>query len=138
MKGRLLISLLLINIAFGLGQAQSKAISELLRTYTNQGATAGNAEQGELLWQKKFSAAGEFSSRSCTSCHTKDLTQSGNHIKTNKTIEPMSPSVNSQRLTDIKKIEKWFKRNCKWTIGRECTSQEKTNILTYIENETRF
>ncbi|MEA3244387.1 MAG: DUF1924 domain-containing protein, partial [Pseudomonadota bacterium] len=34
---------------------------------------------------------------------------------------------------DGKKIEKWFKRNCKWTLGRECTAQEKADFLAYID-----
>ena len=44
----------------------------------------------------------------------------------------MAPSVNPKRLTDRSKIEKWFKRNCKWTLGRECTPQEKGDILTFL------
>ena len=31
-----------------------------------------------------------------------------------------------------KKIEKWFKRNCKEAWGRECTAQEKADFLTYL------
>ncbi|HCS12500.1 MAG TPA: hypothetical protein DIW28_01710, partial [Zetaproteobacteria bacterium] len=44
-----------------------------------------------------------------------------------KRIEPMAPSVNPERLTDPAKIEKWFGRNCEWTIGRDCTAQEKAD-----------
>jgi len=46
----------------------------------------------------------------------------------------MSPSVNPDRLTDSKKVNKWFKRNCKWTLGRECTAQEKSNffLIKYV------
>lgn len=46
----------------------------------------------------------------------------------------MSPAVNPKRLSDPKKIEKWFLRNCKWTLGRECTPQEKGDYLTYLRN----
>ena len=88
--------------------------------------------------EKHLHTDGEFTERSCTSCHTKDLTAAGKHIKTNKVIKPMAPSSNAERFTDSKKVEKWFKRNCKWTIGRECTAQEKSNFLVYINKQIIF
>ncbi len=45
----------------------------------------------------------------------------------------MAVSVNPERFTKTKKIKKWFKRNCKWAWGRECTAQEKGNFLTYFK-----
>ena len=63
--------------------------------------------------------------RSCTTCHGTDQAKPGRHQRTGKVIESMAPSVNPQRLTDVAKIEKWFVRNCKWTLGRECSAQEK-------------
>jgi len=66
------------------------------------------------------------------SCHTSNLNAKGKHIRTGKAIKPMSPSINKQRLAGIKKVNKWFKRNCKWTLGRECTAQEKLDLLTFI------
>ncbi|HEX5636129.1 MAG TPA: DUF1924 domain-containing protein, partial [Gammaproteobacteria bacterium] len=71
----------------------------------------------------------------CASCHKQDLRQTGSHIRTRKPIEPMAPSANPQRLTDIKQIEKWFLRNCKGTWGRECTAQEKGDFLVYIQSQ---
>ena len=52
-----------------------------------------------------------------------------------KVIDPMAPSVNSKRLTDAKKINKWLLRNCKWTFGRECTAQEKGNVLLWLSEQ---
>jgi cytochrome c553 len=90
-----------------------------------------DANRGKELWNKKrIDEAGK--ERTCHTCHTKDLTQAGKHIKTGKKIEPLAPSVNNERFTELKKIKKWFKRNCKWTFGRECTNQEKGDILTYL------
>ncbi|MEG7525318.1 MAG: DUF1924 domain-containing protein [Chromatiales bacterium] len=54
------------------------------------------------------------------------------HIRTGKVIEPLAPSVNPKRFTDQRKVEKWFIRNCKWTLGRECSSQEKGDLLVYL------
>ena len=135
MKSRILIMTLLVSVPLSFSHAESTAVNNLLQDYAIQGANTADAEQGKQLWQKTFNKNGE---RSCASCHTKDLTQNGKHIKTNKNIKPMSPSVNPERLTDSKKVNKWFKRNCKWTLGRECTAQEKTNFLVYIEKSTKF
>lgn len=135
MKSQILMMILLVNIPFGSIQAENTTVNDLLQDYVKQGAGTADADQGERLWQKTFDNNGE---RSCASCHTKDLTQNGKHIKTSKDIKPMSPSVNPERLTDGKKINKWFKRNCKWTLGRECTAQEKTNFLVYIEKSSKF
>lgn len=135
MKNHIMIMTILVSIPLSFSYAESTAVNNLLQDYVVQGAKTADAEQGKQLWQKTFNNNGE---RSCASCHTKDLTQNGKHIKTNKDIKPMSPSVNPERLTDSKKVNKWFKRNCKWTLGRECTAQEKTNFLVYIEKSSKF
>jgi hypothetical protein len=135
MKNHILMTILLVSVPLSSSQAESTIINNLLQDYAIQGVTTANAEQGKQLWQKTFNNNGE---RSCTSCHTKDLTQNGKHIKTSKEIKPMSPSVNPERLTDSKKVNKWFKRNCKWTLGRECTAQEKSNFLVYIEKSKKI
>jgi hypothetical protein len=46
----------------------------------------------------------------------------------------MSPVVNPDRLTDPKKIKKWFRRNCKWTLGRECTAAEQADVIDYLKH----
>lgn len=106
----------------------------LLQQYAAQGATSPSAERGQQMWQQTFAGSGKFKQRSCTSCHTKDLTQAGKHVKTGKAIKPMSPTVNPERLSDDRKVEKWFLRNCKWTLGRECSVQEKADFLAYIKS----
>ena len=132
MKTPYMIFVVLVSTAVNSVLAENTSIDTLLQTYASQGATGVDAEQGKYLWQKTFQSNSEYAERRCASCHTEDLTAPGKHIKTNKLIEPMAPSVNPQRLTDQKKIEKWFKRNCKWTMGRECTVQEKADFLLYL------
>jgi hypothetical protein len=85
-----------------------------------------SAERGAALWTK------EVNGQSCTSCHGKTPKSVGKHTKTGKRIEPMAPSVNPKRLTDPAEIEKWFLRNCKSVYGRECTAQEKGDILLWL------
>ena len=41
-------------------------------------------------------------------------------------------SAAKKRFKKLKKVEKWFKRNCKWTFGRTCTEQEKGDMLAYL------
>ena len=132
MKTNYLIFIILTSTPLSYVLAENTGIDALLQLYASQGGAAADADQGQFLWQKTYQANGEYAERSCASCHTEKLTAPGRHIKTGKLIEPMAPSVNPQRLTDQKKIEKWFKRNCKWTMGRECTAQEKADLLLYI------
>ncbi len=135
MKTPLLIAALLISTPANYALADNTTVTKLLQNYKQQGAGIADASQGQQLWQKVFTKKDK---RSCASCHTKDLTKNGKHIKTRKQIKPISPSVNPERLSDIKKVNKWFKRNCKWTLGRECTAQEKSDLLVYIENSIKF
>lgn len=47
----------------------------------------------------------------------------------------MAVSVNSERLSDAKKVKKWFRRNCKWTFGRECSAQEQADIFAWLNSQ---
>ena len=113
-----------------IGQAQNAA-RELQKIYATQGAVGFSAERGGAKWGLEVqSKSGD--KRSCSTCHGADLAQAGQHIKTKKNLEPMAFSVNKERYIKTKKIQKWFKRNCKWTWGRECTVQEKGDFLEYL------
>ncbi len=90
-----------------------------------------SAQRGEELWNREFTISAQL--RSCATCHTNDPRLTGKHVRTRKLIKPMAPSVNPDRLTDQRKIEKWFKRNCKWTLGRVCTTQEKGDVLEFLK-----
>jgi hypothetical protein len=115
--------------------ASADAVDTLLDSYRQAGAKDFSLEQGEARWKQKHAQADGKSPRSCQDCHGNDLTQIGKHATTGKQIDPMAPSVNQKRLSDGKKIEKWFKRNCKWTLGRECTPQEKGDFLIYLRQQ---
>ncbi len=115
--------------------SQTKAGEALLDRYASAGAKNFSAARGEALWNQKFTHAKSGQKRSCTTCHTSDLRKPGKHARTGKIIEPLAPSVNATRLSNEKKIEKWFLRNCKWTLGRKCTPQEKGDFLSYMSNQ---
>ncbi len=109
----------------------SPASDALMAELTAAGASQPDVAKGKAAWAfENRGDDGELSS--CSSCHTTNLTQTGKHRKTHKTIEPMSPRVNAERFTDKKKMEKWFKRNCKDVMARECTAQEKANFLAFL------
>lgn len=107
----------------------SVASDSLLEEYQKSTQTTFSAQAGERLWKNVVNE------RSCTVCHSSSVSKSGKHIRTGKIIEPMSPTINPMRLTDEKKIKKWFLRNCKWTFGRECNTQEKGNILLWLSQQ---
>jgi hypothetical protein len=71
---------------------------------------------------------------SCSTCHTLDPRNPGRHTVTGKVIEPMAPAINPRRLTDVAKVEKWFKRNCRDVLDRECTALEKGDVITYLRS----
>lgn len=113
----------------------TSAIEPLLQEYRQQGAGSASAESGKKLWNQKFISAKTGQPRSCATCHTSNVKQFGKHATTGKEIKPLAPSVMSKRLTNPKKIRKWFRRNCTWTLGRECNAQEKANVLMYLNDQ---
>lgn len=115
--------------------AQADAVADALASYQLDGAAAFDAQAGARRWTENFTDAETGKLINCASCHHQDLRKSGQHIRTLKPIEPMAPSVNPQRLTDLKKIEKWLLRNCKGTWGRACTAQEKGDFLVFIQSQ---
>lgn len=110
------------------------SVETMFDDYRRQAATQFDIKAGQQLWNKKFTNNKTKQSRSCASCHTSNPAAAGKHARTGKLIEAMAPSVNAKRLTDVKQMRKWFKRNCKWTLGRECTAQEQGNVLMYLKD----
>ncbi|MCB1895746.1 MAG: DUF1924 domain-containing protein [Zoogloeaceae bacterium] len=69
---------------------------------------------------------------SCSTCHTKDPAASGRHEVTGKLIDPMAPDVNAERLRSARQVGKWFRRNCKDVLGRECSAAEKADVVAWL------
>ena len=89
-----------------------------------------SASRGETLSLTMF-AQGKSATPACTTCHTASPLKMG-ETRAGKPIEPMAVSVTPDRYTDPKKVAKWFRRNCKSVLGRECTSLEKGDFLTFM------
>ncbi|WP_435628248.1 DUF1924 domain-containing protein [Candidatus Ferrigenium straubiae] len=112
--------------------ALAETPSEILAAIQKEAsATPGfqgfSAARGESFFKAKH--GGEWS---CSSCHTDNSAAPGKHAKTGKIIEPLAPSANAERFANPKKVEKWFKRNCNDVLSRECTPQEKGDVLAYL------
>ncbi len=122
---------LFISLAVLIAAAPVSAdpVGDLMDNYRAEGAGPFDADAGRDLWHR------DFAGKSCTSCHGSDLTSPGRHARTGKNIAPLAPSANPDRLTDASEIAKWLLRNCKWTLGRECTTQEKGDILSWLRQQ---
>jgi len=119
-----------LTTLFATVASASPASDALFAQYKAAGATKVDAAKAKKDWATEVVVDGE--KMSCASCHGTDLNKPGKHHKTGKVIEAMSPRVTADRFTEEKKIEKWFKRNCKDAWGRECTVQEKADFLTFL------
>ena len=108
-------------------QAADTTPAQQLERFNAQAKTPGRAEQGRSFFTTR--QGGEWS---CSSCHGNPPTAEGKHANTGKAIKPMAPAVNPLAFTDTAKVDKWFKRNCNDVLSRECSADEKANVLAYL------
>ena len=111
--------------------ADTSAAAQLARWSAASGKP-GNAAQGEVFFN---STHGD--KWSCATCHGKPATATGTHASTGKAIKPMAPAVTPEVFTDTANIDKWFRRNCKDVISRECSSTEKADVIAYLLSLSR-
>lgn len=129
---RILVSFLTLAVAL---PAFAEAPQQMLANYSadasrEQHGFAPSAERGRQFYLEKRSAAEKMPS--CATCHTEDPAAPGKHVITGKSIEPLAPVAGSARFSDSAKSEKWFRRNCKEVVGRECSAAEKADLLRYL------
>ncbi|MBF0135346.1 MAG: DUF1924 domain-containing protein [Magnetococcus sp. DMHC-1] len=129
-----MILILGLMIGFPTRTVHAATLDDILATYRTQGGQAFSAQKGEELLNRPVKDPEGGADRTCATCHTRNPKQRGQHPKTGKPIEPLAPAANPERLTDAAKVEKWFGRNCEWTLGRACTPQEKGDFLTYLKS----
>ncbi len=94
------------------------------------GVDSFSPERGRAFFYARH-RGGKPATPSCTTCHTEDPRRPG-RTRAGKPIDPLAPSVNPERFTDLKKVEKWFRRNCRSVLGRECTPREKGDFLAFM------
>ena len=108
----------------------------VLAQYKTQAVTADStfagfsAKRGKALYMSS-NTGGNPDTPSCSSCHTASPLNTGK-TRAGKAIDPMAVSLSPNRFTDVAKTEKWFGRNCKTVLGRDCTAQEKGDFIAYL------
>ena len=130
----LLLTALLLNLSFAsvVDDYLNSLKQEVLKE--NPNFTSFDASRGEKIFTSNHIGK-KGKEISCTTCHTTNLSNSGENTFTGKIIEPLSPKANPKRFTDIKEIEKWMKRNFNDVYNREGTALEKGDVTTYIINK---
>lgn len=89
-----------------------------------------SAARGQALHTQTF-AGGKPDTPACTSCHGATPRSSG-RTPAGKAVEPMALSLSPTRYSDAAKVDKWFTRNCRDVLGRECTAREKGDWLSFM------
>jgi hypothetical protein len=120
------VALLLAGIASG-AQAADTTPAQQLQRFNSASGAAGNAARGMAFFNSTH--GDEWS---CASCHGKPPTAPGKHATTGKVIQPLAPAFNAKAFTDTAKVDKWFRRNCKDVLARECSAAEKADVLAYL------
>lgn len=123
MKKRIAFTL----IGWVVGTAVAATPSELLKRYESLSGSAASAERGQHFFVTK-----QGKDWSCSTCHGNVPNAEGEHAETHKRIKPLAPAFNPRRFTDEAKVEKWFKRNCEDVLGKECTPQQKADVLAWL------
>lgn len=109
--------------------AADTSAAQQLGHWSTQAGRPGNAEQGASFFNARH--GGDWS---CASCHGTPPTKQGEHASTGKKIAPLAPAFNPKVFTDSAKVEKWFRRNCKDVLQRECSAGEKADVLAYLNS----
>lgn len=127
-SGAALIAITALAAQPALAETPSQVLASIQKAAkASPGFEGFSAARGESFFKTKQS-----NDLSCASCHTDNPAATGKHAKTGKEIEPLAPSANAQRFTDVAKVEKWFKRNCNDVLSRACTPQEQGDVLAYL------
>ncbi|MDX8394827.1 MAG: DUF1924 domain-containing protein [Mariprofundaceae bacterium] len=129
------ITIIMICMFSWSAQASEAVITSVQGGYRMEGASTFSASRGASMWTQTFTQKKTGKVVNCASCHSTKLTNAGSHIRTGKVIAAMAVSSNTDRFNDAAKIEKWFLRNCKWTMNRICTPQEKGDFLAYFQSQ---
>lgn len=122
-------ALVLLSVVGGQGASTAYAqdAQSQLKAYAAAAKATPSVADGQSFFTSKH--GGDWS---CSSCHGVPPTGQGKHVVTSKAIAPLAPAFNAERFTDTAKSDKWFRRNCKDVLTRECTDAEKANILAFL------
>ncbi len=109
--------------------AADTSIAQQRAQWNAQAGQPGNADRGAAFFNNRHGGAW-----SCASCHGTPPTGPGRHANTGKPLKPLAPAFNPETFTDAARVEKWFRRNCKDVLSRECSAVEKADVLAYLDS----
>ena len=127
-----------LTLALGMWMGAANAVAgdttpaAQLQRWSAAAGAAGQPERGKVFFTSR--QGGEWS---CSTCHNAPPTLEGRHPVTGKTVPVLAPAFNPQAFTDTAKVDKWIRRNCKDVASRECTAQEKADVLAYLLSLSR-
>jgi hypothetical protein len=113
--------------ANGVALAADTSPAEQAERWRAEAGITASADRGKVFFNSRH--GGEWS---CSSCHGTPPTKEGQHANTGKVISPLAPHANPKAFTDTAKVDKWFRRNCKDVLNRECSAAEKADVLAYL------
>lgn len=124
------LCLLLVGVAAHAETPQQIRQGYAAAAAAQQAGFTPSAERGGTFFRQRFASNDKMPA--CTSCHTDSPLNAGQHVVTGKAIRPLAVAVNGQRFSDPAKVEKWFGRNCKEVVARDCTPAEKADFVAYM------
>lgn len=132
-KIMLFIAMALVSVVAQADQASAQKLANKYATIAKNidPASKGlSAEDGKAFFNRELTIRGK--QVACASCHTANPADAGKHAVTGKPIQPLAPSANAKRFSNLDKVEKNFEKHCLDIIGRDCTAQEKGNYIAYL------
>lgn len=118
---------LALALPMGLAHAADTSPAKQLERWSAAAGAAGDAARGRAFFIGRH--GGEWS---CASCHGDPPLVPGRHQSTGKAIDPLAPAANASAFTDAARVDKWFRRNCRDVLARECDPREKADVLAYL------
>lgn len=123
-------ALLLASLAGHAAPVQQIGQTYAAEAAAHQPGFTPSAARGAELFRQRFAHSDKMPA--CTSCHTDNPLNAGQHVVTGKAIRPLAVAANGDRFSDPAKVEKWFARNCREVIGRLCTPAEKADFTAFM------
>jgi hypothetical protein len=101
--------------------------ARLLERFAAEAGRPGQPEAGQTFFTRTHGGTW-----SCASCHGEQPTLRGRHASTGKAIAALAPAANRSAFTDTAQVDKWFRRNCRDVLRRECSAGEKADVLAWL------
>ena len=157
-RGEGMTRLVLLGFIFWSACGWAAGPHDLLATYAAQareaepGFSGFSAERGRAFYFAQH-RVDDGSQLSCASCHHDDPRKEtfahddeipcrachggfnrwpNGVLRMSRQILAFAPSENPERFTSEAKVEKWFGFNCTYLLDRDCTPQEKGDLITWL------